>query len=122
MKVILHKLFPYAPYLNEYIGFEDDQREGETNIEAVERLRKDAEQAHRLRYPHLYQKGNEALIESFSVPVPPMNTYVINKEEERINDAIEDCTSKEELKKLQMDSLKYPSTISNYVNKMKTFQ
>lgn len=69
MKVILHKIFPYAPYLNEYIGFEDEQRDGETNLEAVARLRKDAEQAHRERYPNLYENGNEAPVLSFTPPI-----------------------------------------------------
>lgn len=76
MKVILHKLFPYAPYLNEYIGFEMEVAEKvdgsdmeEVGLEATKRLRKLAEQSHRDRYPNLYEKGNESLIQSFAPPI-----------------------------------------------------
>jgi len=57
MKVILHKLFPYAPYLNEYIGFEKEVGESdEEALEAIEHLRELAERSHREKYPHLYQE------------------------------------------------------------------
>lgn len=69
MKVILHKLFPYAPYLNEYIGFEKDISDDGDPLEEVETLRKLAEQSHRERYPHLYPNGSEAMVESFTLPI-----------------------------------------------------
>lgn len=118
MKVILHKLFPYAPYLNEYIGFEEDQRDGETNIEAVARLRKDAEQAHRERYPHLYTDG-ESPVQSFA---PPTNQLgVINKEAERIEIAIDNAQTKTDLILLQQDAIKH-NLVQQYLSKLKSFQ
>lgn len=56
MKVILHKLFPYAPYLNEYIGFEMDIPDDGDPIAEVETLRKLAEKSHRERYPEIYSE------------------------------------------------------------------
>ena len=69
MKVILHKLFPYAPYLNEYIGFEKDIDDSADPFKAVALLREMTEIAHRERYPHLYPNGNEAMVESFAPPI-----------------------------------------------------
>ena len=68
MKVILHKLFPYAPYLNEYIGFEMDVADDCDPLVEVETLRRLAEESHRGRYPHLYPNGSEATVEGFATP------------------------------------------------------
>lgn len=88
MKVIFHKLFPYAPYLNEYIGFEKEV--GDTDEEAlfaIEDLRKLAERAHKDKYPHLYN-GDEQ--------VPHNQPPQPSSEETRINALIQDinaCTA-----------------------------
>ena len=68
MKVILHKLFPYAPYLNEYIGFEMDVADDCDPLVEVETLRRLAEESHRDRYPHLYPNGSEAVVDGFATP------------------------------------------------------
>lgn len=65
MKVILHKLFPYAPYLNEYIGYEETIPDGSSDEEALaatDRLRKLAERSHKEKYPHLYTEDGRPVI------------------------------------------------------------
>jgi hypothetical protein len=65
MKVILHKLFPYAPYLNEYIGFEESIPDNWTDEQALamaDRLRKLAERSHKEQYPHLYTESGLPVI------------------------------------------------------------
>jgi hypothetical protein len=114
MKVILHKLFPYAPYLNEYIGFEDEVGESESVKDAVIRLRGYAEQAHRERYPHLYPKGNEAIVPGFQQQPLPEIDY---KKKEETEKAIDNCTSFSELNLLNADALKY-GLIEHFVNRI----
>jgi hypothetical protein len=57
MKVIFHKLFPYAPYLNEYIGAEmdfPDTKEQYVFDGYVDKLREMAENNHKKKYPQIY--------------------------------------------------------------------
>ena len=116
MKVILHKLFPYAPYLNEYIGFEDETMETESPLEAVKRLREMAEQSHRERYPHLYPNGNEATVENFSLT--PTIDY---SAKEKVEKAIEDATTPHELDLLMGDVAKH-NLVPQYLEKKKSLK
>lgn len=53
-KVFYSKKFPYAPFLNEDIGFEISLSEGENPIEALNTLKKMAEKYHRDTNPQLF--------------------------------------------------------------------
>ena len=52
-KIIYSKKFPYAPYLNESIGFEADLLEGENEKEAIQYLRELAEQSFTAAHPNV---------------------------------------------------------------------
>lgn len=124
MKVILHKLFPYAPYLNEYIGFEDEVWETETELEAVDRLRKLAERSHKERYPHLYtESGSPVTIEQ--VPEQQVDkTNEISKEDavQRVVGQINSCTELKVLQSYRMIAAGNPVLKEAYDNKLKTFE
>lgn len=125
MKVILHKLFPYAPYLNEYIGFEMDIPDDGDPIAEVETLRQLAEKSHRERYPQLYQNGSELIVESFAPPVQQV-VKVSSKEQQILNfkEAITTCTSMKalELFKKLVERENLPALTEAYDNKLKSFQ
>lgn len=52
-KIIYSKKFPYAPYLNESIGFEADLLEGEDEKETIQYLRELAEQSFTTAHPNV---------------------------------------------------------------------
>jgi hypothetical protein len=61
------KRFPYAPYLNESIGFEATIEEGEDIQEAIQKLREAAEQSFTTAHPTIVLK--------------PLEEQVLSKEE-----------------------------------------
>ena len=107
MKVILHKLFPYAPYLNEYIGFEMDIPDDGDPIAEVDTLRKMAEKSHREAYPHLYESGKTSPVQSFETLTSPASqpTNEQRKQEaiKRVIDDINTCTSISEINKFKVE-------------------
>jgi len=122
MKVILHKLFPYAPYLNEYIGLEDEQRVGETELEGIERLRKLVEQSHKNRYPELYI---DSIIDTVSMSkVSNQATNEDSKEDatQRMITAINSCTGLKVLETFKLLVKNNPVFQEAYNNKLKQFQ
>jgi len=52
-KIIYSKKFPYAPYLNESIGFEADLLEDESEKESIQYLRELAEQSFITAHPNV---------------------------------------------------------------------
>lgn len=120
MKVILHKLFPYAPYLNEYIGFEDEQRPDESSLEAVERLRKLAEQSHKERYPHLYTEDGSPVIIKQVPSEPSEEEVLINKQFEEIKSKLIAAPIREEAEQiLQGSGFKLNMELRKIVNDKK---
>jgi len=79
------KRFPYAPYLNESIGFEATIEEGEDIQEAIQKLRTAAEESFTAAHPTIVLK--------------PAIEQVLSKEEitEGNIKAIMDCKTLEEL-------------------------
>jgi hypothetical protein len=79
------KRFPYAPYLNESIGFEATIEEGEDIQESIQKLREQAEQSFSNAHPTIVLK--------------PAIEQVLSKEEitEGNIKAIMDCKTLEEL-------------------------
>lgn len=123
MKVILHKLFPYAPYLNEYIGFEkevgDSEEEG---LEAIKNLRELAERSHRERYPEIYSESGLT-----AIPGHPMNVTQIDSRDEKIKAmfiTISECRTVRNLEMFasEVQRLNEPSLFESYNNKKKELQ
>jgi len=79
------KRFPYAPYLNESIGFEATIEEGDNIQEAIQKLREQAEQSFTTAHPTIVLK--------------PLVEQVLSKEEitEGNIRAIMDCKTLDEL-------------------------
>ena len=84
-KITYSKRFPYAPFLNELIGFDADIEEGENIQEAIQKLREQAEQSFTTAHPTIVLK--------------PLVEQVLSKEEitEGNIKAIMDCKTLEEL-------------------------
>ncbi len=133
------RLFPCGAYLNEKIGFEAEVgsvhllneellEHGihpvrmETPEEVVNKLRQLAEDIHREKYPHFYlPEGTSTIQASFSNEPTVTNIPVINKESERIEIAIDNCTSALEVKLYMEDAYKY-GLHEHYIKKLKSFQ
>jgi hypothetical protein len=100
MKVIFHKLFPYAPYLNEYIGIEkefpDTLDQDEFNG-CVDLLRAMTENNHKKKYPHLYTESGAQSIEN----QPAVVQVEKQGEDQRIGVLVADINSCTELKVLE---------------------
>lgn len=107
MKVIFHKLFPYAPYLNEYIGMEHDfpdTLEQDIFDGYVDRLREMTEANHKKKYPHLYNPSQS--LTDFNTGQPAI-VPTINKEAERTEILIDNSQSIEELNKYSQAAANY---------------
>ena len=116
MKVILHKLFPYAPYLNEYIGFEKEIDIGvDSPLEVIKELRVMAEQAHKERYPNLYPNGNEEVVQGFQQQPIPEIDY---SKKEKTEIAIDNCTTIEELNKIMNEAFQN-GLVNEFISKKK---
>ncbi len=117
MRVIFHKLYPYAPYLNEYIGIEEDfpsTTDQETFNGYVNKLRELAENNHKSKYPHLYTDSNQ----SSALPIPEVQMQT-NPQEELIKAFIEDinnCISIDETNKFgqQIGLIAYEQAANQY--------
>jgi hypothetical protein len=55
-RINYQKVFPCGAYLTERIGFEASLEEGEDQRSAIEQMRQMAEDIHREKYPHYYEK------------------------------------------------------------------
>jgi DNA primase len=55
-RINYQKVFPAGSYLTERIGFEASLEEGEDQRSAIEQMRQMAEDIHREKYPHYYEK------------------------------------------------------------------
>lgn len=128
MKIILHKLFPYAPYLNEYIGFEMDVPGDADMIASVEVLRKLAEKSHRERYPNLYPNGDEEIIKTFGgITDENLNkaldqTRPLRDTHELIKEDILSCENLKSLESYKFIKNQTPELTEAYNNKLKSFQ
>ncbi len=99
MKVIFHKLFPYAPYLNEYIGAEmdfPDTKEQDVFDGYVDKLREMAESNHKKKYPHIYAESSQPIEGQPAVVQVEKPT-----EDQRIGVLVTDINSCTELKVLE---------------------
>jgi hypothetical protein len=104
----------------ERIDMEASVEHSESMNTCFDELRKEIDYTHRLLNPHLYPKGNEAII--LSSPYETTNVYspppVVNLEQEKIEIAIDNCTSKDELVLLQNDAIKN-NLVPQYLKKQK---
>lgn len=89
-KIIYSKKFPYAPYLNESIGFEADVLEGENVYDSIQILRELAENSFKTAHPTVI----------LQTPVEE----VLSKEEIKANTlkAISECKTQEELEEFKL--------------------
>ena len=110
-RITYSKKFPYAPYLNEAIGFEADVYEGEDILQAIQELREKAETSFTLAHPtvvlttkieqvlskkEIKQSNIEAIINSKSIQ--ELETYKLLKNDKDIFHAY-NVREKELLKK-----------------------
>lgn len=123
MVIRYSKKFPYAPYLNEDIGFEMTIGEHENPLEKMEELRQMAKQFHKKNNPHLYQEQGTVVVSSqweekyHTQEQPTVTTYstqpIDNQltQEQKIHNLITQSTSILELEqyKLLSNNKKYPS-------------
>lgn len=121
MKAILHKLFPYAPYLNEYIGFEKDIPDNSTDeeaLKAVEHLRELAEKSHADKYPYLYtESGKPITIEQVPDDLP-------QSKEQGLMDIIALCRSETALERFrpQVEALNNQGVTAEFENKLQSLK
>ena len=112
MKVIFHKLFPYAPYLNEYIGVEmdfQDNLDQDVFDSCVDRLRELTESNHKKKYPHLYNGTTQ--LTDFNTGKPGTASDILDPHEVlRLQKLINGATTPEELENYYNDAEKYGLT------------
>jgi len=85
-KIIYSKKFPYAPYLNESIGFEADVLEGENVYDSIQILRELAENSFKTAHPTV-------------IPQTPVEQT--RSKEEMVADTIQAITSTLTMKELE---------------------
>ena len=114
-RISYQKIFPTGmAYLNHKIGVEIDVSDGDNPEHAfnlakalVEKWNADSNPSYAMTMEYMKSDG-EKLSE-------------INKEKEKIEIAIDNCNSTEELKSFEQDALKH-GLVAQYLNKKKEFQ
>lgn len=115
-RITYKKKFPTGMFLNEDIGFECSiDSNFDEPLSVINLLRELAELSHKKQYPHLYTSNGKP------ITIEQVPEGVINKEAERIEIKIDNCTTVEELKLLEGDALKY-NLVEQYINKKKSLQ
>lgn len=128
MVVKYAKKFPYAPYLNEDIGFEMSIGDNENPLEALAKLKAIAEQFHKENNPQIYLDAevwqsatNEPLPNNIPIVQQPaaLNPLVKKTKEEGYIFLIENAKTMDELKSYTLLSKNYPSIQTAYDKKLK---
>lgn len=116
MVVKYSKKFPYAPYLNEDIGFEMEIPDDGDPMAELVTLKHMAERFHKEGNPHLYGTNAISIPQG---PYQPMQDYDPKKAD--TESIIYDCNTKEELEKQKSNAEKYGlmELWSNKLNELK---
>lgn len=123
-KVTYQKTFVTGPYMNEKIGFEVQLDDGDTDHSALDYCKDSAEMWHRKNNPHLYQDSVNAISQwqSQDHKQDVITTYasnqpiIIDKSIERLEVAIDNCQSIEELDQLKKDNPLFPAKLLETFN------
>lgn len=103
-KVTYQKTYSIGPYLTERIGYEADVSGSESSIETLVQLNAEADKAHRILNPHLYQEEERGFgdrQEHLKTKVEFGAASIINIQHEKIQIAIENAKALEELKDIK---------------------
>lgn len=127
-KVSLSRTIPTGPYMNDKIGMEATLEPGENESDALHALSGRIEKWHKENAAHLYQESSTAV---YSVPngvtpgAEPIATYkyrpevigIISKDHEKIEIAIDNAETADDLKKIKAHYEFLPASLINHYNK-----
>lgn len=121
-KISFVKTFATGPYLNDKVGIEISLDEGDDSGTALDIAKKTVEQWHQSANPHLYQERKEWTLGTDLAP--HMKTEIsygpipiISKETEKLEIAIDNAETEDQLKKIKEDNPVMPFPILTYYNK-----
>jgi len=125
-KVTYQKTYSIAPYLTDRVGFEatPEGKPDEDPKEMLSFLEGMADAWHKKAHPHLYpdlsgikQDGNETFISKPDLGNVPYSLPIISKDKEKIEIAIDNADTVDELKDVKTVYPLIPASLINHYNK-----
>lgn len=121
-KVTYQKTYSIGPYLTDRVGFEASLDGHESCKEALSQLEAAADEWHKKEHPHLHQQNaswnpDDEFPEYMKTKIEFGPSPIIDKSIERLEIAIDNAASLEELDKLKADNPLFPARLLESFNK-----
>lgn len=119
-KVTYQKTYSIGPYLTDRVGIEADPEGDETPADVLDNLRAKADEWHKAEHPHLYQdsKPDNVSVAFFDANGRMTGVVpIINKDFERMEIEIDNCSTIDALVKWKKDHDVLPGKIIVHYNR-----